>query len=925
MLRKILLFVGLLIVAYSLKAQSITNNNIRTIDSILKVNNLTFNDFWMPNDVVDEDKLRLKIINEFFSNPSKAVSFVDTYKQFAERISYKIPIEFFNVIIDDYNLKPIQIVEFNNNLPYKYINEYYGINIDSVSNIITGLFAKQYIGAIAQYITMAENDDWLNDNDDYKFLINNLDSLFFIIEKAKDKDSYDSYFKNKLEANKYRTLLSIGTKFNKSKSFSFSYSLYNYLNYLKQLANKNYDLLKDSLKSVEFTTPYGKIAIGGTEDNIYIGDYLMIVDIGGNDKYFLSNVSKRQISKTPSRFIIDYTGNDIYYAKDFSLGGAFLGTNILIDYSGDDSYNAGNLSLGSAIFGTGILHDLSGNDIYRGAQFTQGAATFGIGLLIDENGNDEYYSEAFSQGFGGTKGFGMLLDKNGNDKYNSGINSKNIQTSSTYTQGAATGFNDYISGGMGFLFDLKGNDLYKSEGRSQSSANWFSVAALIDDEGDDKYYAGSLSQSSASNYSFSVLIDKSGNDVLLSNFHSLAASVNYSSSWVLNDSGNDKYYSGVLSFGSAQNGANAIFADFNGNDVYSVPERNLSFGYVDTNFAYSMPALFFDRIGNDVYSDFLDNSSIIKKGNEGYFIDSKNDEEPEKSPAKEIAQIATSTQNIDSLYIEAIGFGSLRQYSNSAKQKIASLKDAAIKYLDKKIEKAKNYELKAIKDIYNSIKLIDSVYITKATKELLLSDNRKKICLGLDIIADNRIIGLSKHTADLAESNDWMIRTRAINALGEMLASPYMKLLENKLKDPNPVVAAKAVEAIVRIFPDSVFDIIKIPLNDERLMVRNAAIKSFEKYKRESPELLFALLNAECDKDFKLQQLDLYLNIDMDKDQAKRFTKTILSLDQEMREEIYNRLLETQPEYWKFMKKDIIKGEKQSDLKNLFKKGKKNA
>ncbi|RCG29075.1 hypothetical protein DQ384_22315 [Sphaerisporangium album] len=181
---------------------------------------------------------------------------------------------------------------------------------------------------------------------------------------------------------------------------------------------------------------------GGCRDNRYDNDYLLTLDVGGNDTYANnagSNVVDVNFSPVGSAVtglrgtgpakgcqraipgltaldcvpaaavLLDIQGNDVYGVKQtpdhdtgctndpvvrrMMTGGAgFLGVGILRDAEGNDTYTGKTGSLGAGhIFGVGILSDGAGDDTYGAVRNSQGFALVGgVGVLRDEAGDDGY-------------------------------------------------------------------------------------------------------------------------------------------------------------------------------------------------------------------------------------------------------------------------------------------------------------------------------------------------------------------------------------------------------------------------------------------------------------------------------------------------------------------------------------------------------
>lgn len=349
-------------------------------------------------------------------------------------------------------------------------------------------------------------------------------------------------------------------------------------------------------------TAYGPVVIGSFGDDIYRGDYFMILDPGGNDSYYLIY----DIENPHPVLIADYSGSDFYKAEsDFSLASGAFSNSLLIDYEGDDIYRGGNFSLGSGYFGTGLLWDKKGNDSYFGDTFTQGAGTFGLGLLIDSEGSDTYTGNLFCQGFGFVRGFGGIVDYLGNDTYTvQGKYPESFHTGSHFqslSQGFAVGVRPYLSGGFGFLYDFAGNDAYIADFFCQGTSYWWSLGLLYDNAGDDRYLSYQYAQGAGIHMSLGYLRDNEGNDIYRSHGVCQGCGHDYSCGWLIDISGDDIYSAHDLAQGAGQANGFGIFSDLAGDDGYYVFRKDNAQGYGNPRRDYGSIGLFLDLDGRDRY------------------------------------------------------------------------------------------------------------------------------------------------------------------------------------------------------------------------------------------------------------------------------------------------------------------------------------
>ena len=411
-------------------------------------------------------------------------------------------------------------------------------------------------------------------------------------------------------------------------------------NYIKAIENK----LKKTKENIYFNTiilntVIGKITIADSKNHDHkCKQQLLLIDFGGDDKYS-GHCGGTASENNPVSILIDFSGNDLYGSKDsfLSFGAGILGIGISIDLMGNDKYFAAHASQGFGLFGTGFLFDYSGNDIYKIESSGQGSSIYGIGMLLENKGADNYYAYNFSQGFSTMGGAGVLVDYKGNDLYIAepdasitklGDYHSEKKISINMSQGASSGRRADITdglnfgGGIGGIFDIKGNDIYKSGNWSKGIGYWFGTGISYDGSGDDKYESVYFSHGSAAHFANGILIDESGNDkhTLKQLFAAPAAGAGLGFGWdfangiLIDLKGDDKYSATVSSMGVAQIRSCALFIDNSGNDVYLMAANEQGMGaatfhkrytvkkhsnaHIYDNYSYG---LFIDNNGTDQY------------------------------------------------------------------------------------------------------------------------------------------------------------------------------------------------------------------------------------------------------------------------------------------------------------------------------------
>lgn len=228
---------------------------------------------------------------------------------------------------------------------------------------------------------------------------------------------------------------------------------------------------------------------------------------------------------------------------------------ILIGGVGDDTYT-GKIPL--------LLIDLGGNEEYRFEEYSP------LSVIIDLSGDDRYYSTENGWLGAGILGLGFLIDLRGNDIYRG----------KDFSFGA--GFF-----GVGLLFDGEGNDRYIS-GIFSQGAGAMGVGILCDIEGDDRYQTDLCGQGFGFVGGGGFLLDHRGNDTLIAGgvipdfreesnaFQTLSQGFGF----------------GIRPFAS---GGLGILYDGEGDDIYEG-------SYFSQGSAYWLSiGLLIDRSGNDLY------------------------------------------------------------------------------------------------------------------------------------------------------------------------------------------------------------------------------------------------------------------------------------------------------------------------------------
>ena len=192
---------------------------------------------------------------------------------------------------------------------------------------------------------------------------------------------------------------------------------------------------------------------------------------------------------------------------------------------------------------------------------------------------------------------------------------------------------DYMSGGLGILRDLDGNDQYEASVFGQGAGYWQGTGLLSDGGGSDVYDAYWYVQGAAAHYAIGILTDAGdGNDIFNgmrpTRNMSMGAGHDYSVGVFINEAGNNEYNLTTLAAGASNCNGVGLFVDNAGNDVYKASsDKNSGLGNVSTECIMDRPnavsiGIMIDGGGTDNYeypmSDYtipMDNGSWGHKRN----------------------------------------------------------------------------------------------------------------------------------------------------------------------------------------------------------------------------------------------------------------------------------------------------------------------
>lgn len=320
------------------------------------------------------------------------------------------------------------------------------------------------------------------------------------------------------------------------------------------------------------------------------------IDLGGSDHYGYVEEDAGGDGLLPSDSDGRYEGNEYYGQISFSVqgrqGSGRFGIGMLFDLGqGDDTYQSLRMSQGWGSLGVGVLFDDGGDDTYLGEDGVQGAASMGIGLLMDMGGDDIHRTVTNSQGFAYVRGAGLVWDGDGADTWYADPGRVSDggtpmyyspqmpgDGNSSFTQGIGFGMRDdtdrvFLSGGIGVLRDLRGDDTYQASTFAQGSGYWQGTGFLLDGAGSDSYDAYYYVQGGVAHYAIGAVLDDGDEaDYLNTNvtpaYMHFGAGHDYSVGVFVNEGGDDVYvYSGLAAGASNCQGV-GLFVDNGGSDTY---------------------------------------------------------------------------------------------------------------------------------------------------------------------------------------------------------------------------------------------------------------------------------------------------------------------------------------------------------------------
>lgn len=364
------------------------------------------------------------------------------------------------------------------------------------------------------------------------------------------------------------------------------------------------------------------LAIGAAGPNRWIGPLPpVVVDMGGDDRY----EGEVAVTRGGLSLVIDLDGDDEYRCAGDGAAFSVGGLAVLLDLKGNDRYRVDGFGEGASLGGVALLVDQAGDDVYEGDVFCQGAGSLGIGALVDGDGSDLYSAATFAQGFGHLAGFGLLQETAGHDsyllrpRYLDQIRYEDHFT--TLGQGFGFGQRPDLSGGIGLLHDLSGNDIYSCDIYGQGAGYWWSLGALVDREGNDRYLGFQYAQGAGVHLAGGLLLDGAGLDVYVSRGVSQGCGHDLAVGLLADRGGDDSYLSWDLSQGGGNANGTGLLVDGAGSDLYAMRSETKPRAWGDRRRRTGSVGLFVDGGGEDFYLGGGADDSFWFAGRRGQGLD----------------------------------------------------------------------------------------------------------------------------------------------------------------------------------------------------------------------------------------------------------------------------------------------------------------
>lgn len=532
------------------------------------------------------------------------------------------------------------------------------------------------------------------------------------------------------------------------------------------------------------------IVVAGVGDDTHRDrDARLVIDLGGNDRYY----GRGGAGVGFAALQIDCAGDDFYKLPDVGAGCGLMGIGFAYDLGGYDNFRGKSLAFGCGLAGVGVFYKDGGDDSYQSDALTQGFGEFGIGLLLDSRGSDLYEAKIYGQGSARTAGVGWLVDQKGDDTYRAGgliLNSPLFaDVHYSFAQGYGGGYREDtggISGGIGLLTDVSGDDAYVAETYAQAASYWYSLGSLYDAAGMDTYRAYHYAQASAMHMCAAYLFELSGDDSYIDNFGAAhAIGHDYGVAMLFDRAGNDVYAGRDSRPGIGNANGLGIFLDAAGEDRYSGPP-----GVGNAARGSGSLGVFADLDGPDQYRDGLADGEGASRDGWGvaYDFESKAVQvppagDPAQAPPKPGTEQKPDDKTMEELYKKATlwGVGTAQTDVKTATNKLIAIGLPALQWMiERHLATASRLEQRAFVEVANAVGPDGRLAV--ATKIASDQEDEARVALMISIDANSQEAAPYVPKA-LKVKGLQRIAARAAGVVGSKESVPDLELLAGSSED----------------------------------------------------------------------------------------------------------------------------------------------
>ncbi len=581
------------------------------------------------------------------------------------------------------------------------------------------------------------------------------------------------------------------------------------------------------------------VDIAGVGDDLHDAtNAVLTIDLGGHNRY----TGRAGAGVGYASVAIDLGEGVEIDGPDINAGAGVLGIGLDYVMGSNSTFRGKSICFGAGLAGVGGFFKAGGNDTYSSVSLAQGFGEFGIGLLLDTDGADRYDGAFNVQGAARTQGCGWLVDRKGDDIYRTGglvLNSPLFATVHySNAQGYASGYREDtggVSGGVGMLTDLQGDDNYLGETYCQAASYWFSLGTLYDRSGNDTYSAYHYAQASAMHCCGAYLFDMAGDDSYTIKYGAgHAIGHDYGVAFLLDRAGNDVYAAQDTRPGTGNANGLGILLDSAGDDRYlgMGGAGNPSRGTISLG-------VFADLGGSNKYADTLTGSFGIVSGGLGVAWDGSGLTEtpavagggaaadPPLARPQPGSLAKPSDAEMEQIYRKAtqwrVGTATTEVDSN-LNQLIAIGVPAVDWMIEKHLARADRLQIRAFVAVVNAVGPVAKGAIAGAVR----SDNLAEAENALRVVTDG---GIKEAAAAIPLAlKHPELRRAAARAAGAAQSKEAVPDLLTMTGSEDKIDALTAVVALISIADDRSFSTAEALLGSSELPIRKAAVSLYAKF-----------------------------------------------------------------------------------------------